>query len=211
MWVKHSNSEKFFTPPCIQSVTHLLNKWLIQLMALHSFTFLWSRTGAWPQYVSIQVTMCPSEPASPHLRSLFQRQCQPMDDRWEACAVFFHRRFSLRAPGWMMDLFNCSAIPSGPCGEDKGSAVNCNDSRALPTLVFFSPPLKGHGLQRKPEDPLCPDEKNSILSAAHTLSLRGPRPTHVLVSQGHEAQGAEPRGSPASIFLGPCPPNASPH
>lgn len=136
---------------------------------------------------------------------------QLMDDRWEAWAAFFHRGFSLRAPGWMMDLFNCSAIPGSPCGEDKGPTANCNDFRALPALVFFSPPLKGRELQRRPEGPLCRDEKQHLVcSPHHTLSLPGPRPAHALISQGHEAHRAEPHGSPASIFLGPCLPNASP-
>lgn len=158
--------------------------------------------------VSIQVAMCPSEPAWPHLRSLFQRQCQLMDDRWEARAVFFHRRFSLRAPGWMMDLFNCSAIPSGPCGEDKGSAANCNDFRALPTLVFFSPPLKGHELQIRLEGPLCPDEKQHLVCSPYPITAwaqTNPRP-HLPRPRSPQARATRvtsehlPRPSPSKCF-----------
>lgn len=152
----------------MHSVTRLLNLWLIQLMALHSFIYLWSPAGTWPQ-CQYSGHLAPSvfRSALPHLRSLFQRQCQLMGDRWEARSVFSHRRFSPRALGWVMDHFNCSAKPNGPCGEENGSIVHCNDFMVLPTPVFFSPPLKGHELQIRLEGSLCLDEKQHLICSPH--------------------------------------------
>lgn len=169
------------------------NEWFF----IHSFMHSLMESARYLVPMSVfRSPQCPSEPASPHLRSLLQRQCQlVINGRHSPC---FHWQLSLPALVWMMDFLNCSTILKGPRGLDNGFIIKCNDFKVVPTLfshIFLSSLSGSWGMDKARGLPLSGWKAASCLhrqawgspSAACTLSLPVPPSTNVLITRAQKA------------------------